>query len=228
MNVTILVIAAAILIVVVRSLNLTILLLNPLAKVIVIPIVTALFQIVFRTQRVQKLFQRDKKGNEGARPKSEPEQDRTGERRQATHPPPLNRWTAATMAIAGALIALVGIYITYRSVQITLDPLKVTTNWSSASIGLLTFLIGAFFIGVPLAGDVEHPLPAVQFTKTESEPRPGKEPGTVEPTRSSSLERGWLVAHTDGYWHYFDQQRVLRSVPDSRVAEARLQDRERG
>jgi hypothetical protein len=153
--------------------------------------------------------------------------------------PPLGRGTAISLAVTGAIIASVGSYIATRGVQFD----TLTVNWQSVTLGVLVFLVGAFFVGVPLAGSVEPPLPWVVLTPAvESneldEPEPKNVPadgkkvptdGAAEVDDTEAKEThesvmGWLVAHSDGYWHLFDRRHVLVSIPDSKVTKVQVYD----
>ena len=70
-------------------------------------------------------------------------------------------------------------------------------------------MVGAFFVAIPAADRIDYPLPMVMLIKAGE-----ATPNTV----------GWLVAHSDGYWHLFDSQKILLSVPDESVIEARVED----
>jgi hypothetical protein len=85
-------------------------------------------------------------------------------------------------------------------------------DWDTITGALAIFLVSAFFIAIPLAGHVKRPLPIVTLIGAgESTSRKGQ-----------NYMVGWLVAHADGYWHLFDYRHVLVSVPDERVAGARV------
>jgi hypothetical protein len=152
--------------------------------------------------------------------------------RKTPQHPPLGRRTAILLLGPGALIACLGSYIASRAVQLDTS----TVNWESVTLGVLVFVIGAFFVGVPLAGAVEPPLPWVvllpvvepnESGKVEAEKIPRVGPDEADDAESNEAREstmGWLIAHTDGYWHLFDSQHVLVSIPDSKVAEAHVYD----
>jgi hypothetical protein len=137
------------------------------------------------------------------------------EEAQPTEPPPIRLRTVIVMAIVGVLIVIVAGFVVYRAVQVDLAPaLKMKANWNNVTIGTLFFFIGAFFMAVPLSKKVEAPLPAMVFTD-KGEPEHSGAPVPVS---------GRLIAHADGYWHFFDSQRGLVSIPDDRVAEVKIYD----
>jgi hypothetical protein len=67
---------------------------------------------------------------------------------------------------------------------------------------------GSFLVGLPDAIRRTPPLPEVEITE---QPRGDTTKGNASPTR------GYLVAHRDGFWHLFDQNNALLSIPDERV-----------
>jgi len=93
--------------------------------------------------------------------------------------------------------------------------------------GIVFFLIGSFFLGLPLAIWTSLPLAKVKVTK-QTESKIQGDPHPLE---------GWLVAHSDGFWHLFVvageqkeqkeqlhayEQCQLLSIPDATVLEMRM------
>jgi hypothetical protein len=83
-----------------------------------------------------------------------------------------------------------------------------STGHSITSI-LLT-LLGTFLLGIGPAITEAPPLPEVKVTK-----RSGGEEGPEPPKRH-------LVAHSDGFWHFFDENNDLLSIPDDQVSYVRV------
>jgi hypothetical protein len=88
------------------------------------------------------------------------------------------------------------------------------------AVGVLTFgealplaykipavFAGSFLVGLPDAINRTPPLPKVEITKQPGDTTKG----------NSSPTRGYLVAHSDGYWHLFDQNKTLLAIPDEQV-----------
>lgn len=114
--------------------------------------------------------------------------------------------TAASFWIIGGGMSLAGAYLASMGLPLNSDdPVK----WDNITVGFLIILVALFFIAIPAADRIEHPLPRVTLINAGE-----ATPNTV----------GWLVAHSDGYWHLFDSQHVLLSIPDERVVEARVDD----
>jgi len=73
---------------------------------------------------------------------------------------------------------------------------------------------GTFLIGVPRAIVADSPLPQVEITK---------QVGTTMESSSSLTEvAGHLLAHSDGFWHIFDKNNDLLSIPDDQVSSVRI------
>jgi hypothetical protein len=73
---------------------------------------------------------------------------------------------------------------------------------------ILVFFAGSFLVGLPGAIKRTPPLPEVEITE---------QPGGDTTKGNASPTRGYLVAHSDGFWHLFDQNKALLSIPDERV-----------
>jgi hypothetical protein len=78
-------------------------------------------------------------------------------------------------------------------------------------IGILLLFVGSFIVGLPMAARAIPPLPWVKISKNP--------PG-------DALEEGRLVTHSDGFWHLFDKNNDLLSIPDERVSEIRIVKKE--
>lgn len=115
--------------------------------------------------------------------------------------------TAASLWFIGIGMSISGGYLVFKGLRFNSDDGSV--NWDIITVAFLVFLVGAFFVAIPSADRIEHPLPSVTLI--------GAGEGTPKLV-------GWLIAHSDGYWHLFDSQHVLLSVPDERVIEARVDD----
>jgi hypothetical protein len=82
-------------------------------------------------------------------------------------------------------------------------------------VGVISTFLAGFFFGLPTAIRAYPPLPEVVITM---QPEPSVEgvPDHLE---------GWLVAHSDAYWHLFvigEAQRELLSIPDDKVLVVRM------
>jgi hypothetical protein len=85
----------------------------------------------------------------------------------------------------------------------------------SATAGIMLIFVGTLTAGIPIAMVAKPPLVKVRITQ--------QQPVTIEGI-PDPLE-GWLVAHSDGYWHLFvvaNKQRELLSIPDDKVLVARM------
>jgi hypothetical protein len=121
--------------------------------------------------------------------------------------PHLSRLTAASLWAIGIGMSISGGYLALRGLQ--LNSADGPANWDIITVAFLLVLVGAFFVAIPAADRMSNPLPMVMLIGA----------GEDTPNRV-----GWLVAHSDGYWHLFDSRHVLLSVPDERVIEARVDD----
>jgi hypothetical protein len=87
------------------------------------------------------------------------------------------------------------------------------------AFGILLLFVGSFIVGVPVATLISPPLPLVKITPPEAA-RAGMLPPPIE---------GHLVAHSNGFWHLFDKNNELLSIPDDRVSSVRIASKtERG
>jgi hypothetical protein len=57
-------------------------------------------------------------------------------------------------------------------------------------------------VGLQFAVPVNPPLPRVEIIRAENE---------------GARDTGQLMAHVDGFWHFFDESKMLRSIPDDKV-----------
>jgi hypothetical protein len=106
------------------------------------------------------------------------------------------------------------------ALQDIIGSFQITPNWDNLAVGVLILLVGAFLLGIPLSRSVEPPLPwvvlltAVKLTDSKE----------AEPNKRHEVVKGWLVANTGGYWHLFDREHQLVSIPDGSVSAAQVQD----
>jgi hypothetical protein len=120
----------------------------------------------------------------------------------------LSRITAASFWVMGIAMSVGGGYLAFKGLRLNTDD---PANWNITTVAFLLFFVGAFFVAIPAADRIEHPLPRVMLI------------GAGEATPKTV---GWLIAHSEGYWHLFDSRHVLLSIPDERVTEARIDDPE--
>jgi hypothetical protein len=129
---------------------------------------------------------------------------------ETSKPPPVRYmlpWTIGIpLYVFGFGISIVGSYIVVTNIT--------PVNWNSITVGVLLFLVGALSIAIRSTRGMEQPLPPVLLL----------ERGEASLKRGQPYATGWLVAHSDGYWHLFNNRHVLVSVPDDRVNEARVDD----
>jgi hypothetical protein len=81
--------------------------------------------------------------------------------------------------------------------------------------GTLIVSLAGFFYGIPAAIRVDPSLPEVVITTP---------PDIATKDIPNPLE-GWLVAHSDGFWHLFviaKEGRELLSIPDDKVLVVRM------
>jgi hypothetical protein len=93
---------------------------------------------------------------------------------------------------------------------------QITVSFSGSFPWIMLTFAGAFVVGLPIAVAADAPLPDVTITKQID----GAPEGVSE-----SLE-GRLVAHSDGFWHLFDENDILLSIPDDRVLEVQMEPEE--
>jgi hypothetical protein len=90
------------------------------------------------------------------------------------------------------------------------------------SWGVFTWIIiefvGAFLIGLPEAVSADAPLLDVRIDKRAEDSTDGV---------GESL-KGRLVAHSDGFWHFFDENNTLLSIPDDKVSRVQIPGQEDG
>jgi hypothetical protein len=92
-------------------------------------------------------------------------------------------------------------------------PPLITVNPDPVVPFIILMFTSAFFFGLPYAAAANPPLPTVSVTTKDRPPQ---------------CFTANLVAHTDGFWHLFDEQRddqprYLLSIPDDRVCKAEMQ-----
>jgi len=83
---------------------------------------------------------------------------------------------------------------------------------NSFVLGIILLFIGAALCGVPAALTFDPPLPHIKI-HTQSLDKVGAAP--------ANLLEGHLVAHSDGFWHVFDEHNELLSIPDTQVLAVR-------
>jgi hypothetical protein len=91
-----------------------------------------------------------------------------------------------------------------------LGPFVISQNHTT--VGALLIFLGGFIVGIPSAIALDPPLPLVTLTTQV-------DAATKE--ASPSL-RGHLVTHSDGFWHLFDANDELLSIPDEQVLAVRV------
>jgi hypothetical protein len=80
------------------------------------------------------------------------------------------------------------------------------------SVAILLIFIGSFIVGVRAAIAAKPPLLAVALTIKSQD---GMQP-------RSTLLAGRLVAHSNSFWHLFDENNELLSIPDEQVLAVRM------
>jgi hypothetical protein len=118
---------------------------------------------------------------------------------------------ATVMAAFGGILMAEGASLT---IQATLQGgmSMAEARLSTVLLGPVLFIIGGFLIGVPAAALVDHPLPCVTIARHAK----------GEPEDTSVSFEGYLITHTDGYWHVFDDMDNLLSIPDAEVSDIRI------
>jgi hypothetical protein len=129
---------------------------------------------------------------------------------ETSKPPPVRYmlpWKIGIpLYIFGFGMSFLGSYIVVTNIS--------PANWNSIIVGFLLFLVGALSIAIRSARGMEQPLPTVMLLEEGEGSLKGYQPYMT----------GWLVAHSGGYWHLFNNRHVLVSVPDDKVTEARVDD----
>jgi hypothetical protein len=69
-------------------------------------------------------------------------------------------------------------------------------------LAILLIFVGSFLFGLLPATAAAPPLPKVEITKRD------KGEAVPDPLK------GYLVAHSDGFWHLFNEKNQLLSIPD--------------
>jgi hypothetical protein len=62
---------------------------------------------------------------------------------------------------------------------------------------------------------------------TPNAPLPWVEMMTTKDSAKDYPDEGWLVAHSDGYWHVFNKEGVLVAIPDDKMQRVRVTTRQR-
>jgi hypothetical protein len=131
---------------------------------------------------------------------------------------------AYILILFGGLLLTVGLLLVAQEpspatyfLDIALKALGIDMQKNSFAIGILLILLGGFAVGAPSAIVVRHPLPQVKLEIDDE----ASNRYVAMKKDSNSLE-GWLVAHSDGYWHLFlGESKELQSIPDEQVRVAR-------
>jgi hypothetical protein len=138
--------------------------------------------------------------------------------REPIHPDLIGHFILATIiALLGTLLMAKGALLIVRVLHEDSLPLLGIPLEGMIS-GTVLFIVGGFFVGICMAATVAHPLPRVQITELD----------TVESKGLLDLPKGdkgelYLVAHTDGYWHFvYDESNELFSIPDRCVPAVRV------
>jgi hypothetical protein len=98
-----------------------------------------------------------------------------------------------------------------------LEALGIAVDENSVAIGVMLILLGGFAIGIPSAIVFRPPLPRVKLEIDDEASNP-----SVAMKQGPNPLEGWLVAHSDGFWHLFpDESKELQSIPDEQVHVAR-------
>jgi len=72
---------------------------------------------------------------------------------------------------------------------------------------IMALFVGSFLIGLPMTLAANPPLPKVEISKHAGATMEG----------DSGAIKGYLVAHTDGFWHLLVENNQLLSIPDAHV-----------
>jgi hypothetical protein len=88
-------------------------------------------------------------------------------------------------------------------------PPQIIWNGTSIFHAVLFLFLISFFIALPAAMVADPPLPTVEIT-------------TQSDDSNDVTVTGHLVAHTDGVWHFFDEENTLISLRDDKVDVARV------
>jgi hypothetical protein len=125
-----------------------------------------------------------------------------------------------TSAVPGLILLAVGIVLITQDpsgqpsiAKAALDALGIAAAGTHFAIGVILILLGGLGLGVRSALDLTTPLPPVKLEITEEYAAAMKE--ICNPCR------GWLVAHSDGFWHLLEERGALQSIPDDKVLAVR-------
>lgn len=88
----------------------------------------------------------------------------------------------------------------------------IPKNGDNFVIGTVLLFVGSFIVGLPTALWVRPPFPQVIITR--------KSEANVHPQTPQHVQ-GHLVTHRDGFWHLFDEDMELLSIPDEQVSAVR-------
>jgi hypothetical protein len=99
--------------------------------------------------------------------------------------------------------------LVYSFVPDALEALGIAVEENSFAIGVMLIFFGGFAIGIPSAIVFKPPLPRVKLEIS------GESAATND---NSTPSEGWLVAHSDGFWHLIlEESGELQSIPDGQV-----------
>jgi hypothetical protein len=105
--------------------------------------------------------------------------------------------------ILGGGILLLAIFASTNAFEVMwtgyIPQIAVRGNGVVLCVALL--FIGNFILALPQAAAINPPLPKVQINRSDD----------------SEVITGRLIAHVDGFWHFFTPGKVLFSVPDDKV-----------
>ncbi len=126
------------------------------------------------------------------------------------------RFFAGSLVMGLGSLVMIGAasIITQQAVDADVPVLAIadaTTN--NRGVGVLLLFVGGFFVGLPIAAGVSPPLPWVKIAKHP--PEDAKKGGIPS-------VRGYLVSHSDGFWHLFDKNNQLLSIPDEQILDVRI------
>jgi hypothetical protein len=122
--------------------------------------------------------------------------------------------------MASGIAALLNGRLSGPSIQTwTLDIAHYFMGSSLVLESIMVVFVGAFIVGLPLAVTADPPLLEVRIDMQAE--------GSTTEGVGESL-KGRLVAHSDGFWHLFDDNAILLSIPDDRVISVQIPGRLRG
>jgi hypothetical protein len=132
-------------------------------------------------------------------------------------------WPGNALIVFGIWIMAFGIsaLLDGRSSNLML-PLDIAHYVMGSSLvfeSIMVVFVGAFIVGLPLAVTAHPPLLEVRIDMQAE--------GSATEGAGTSL-KGRLVSHGDGFWHLFDKDAILLSIPDDRVISVQIPGRPHG